>query len=219
MVGVVGSSPIAPTNRFESSRSRRSIDEKAMVMTPRTRTETLLAKARVRTSVVYRRSDEKVRLRPHFFAFVESRQWPAITLPDGSVKQFDAPGHRRRRRRLDRPRPRQGRARRQGRRQARRHVASHRPRRDARDRHRQGRRGPRRHPPFDGAPARLRGEGALPRRAGDDRPGDRERLLLRLLVQAPLHARGPRRDREAHGRAREARTSPSRARRCRATTR
>ena len=47
---------------------------------------------------------------------------PAITLPDGAVSQFDAPGHRRRGRRVDRPRPRQGRARRQGRRQAGRHV-------------------------------------------------------------------------------------------------
>ena len=55
------------------------------------------------------------------------------------------------------------------------------------------------------APARLRGEGALPRRAGDDRPGDRGRLLLRLRVQAAVHARGPRGDREAHGRDREAR--------------
>ena len=49
---------------------------------------------------------------------------PNIRLPDGAVKQFDAPGHRRRSRRVDRPRPRQGRARRQGRRQARRHVAT-----------------------------------------------------------------------------------------------
>ncbi len=47
---------------------------------------------------------------------------PNIRLPDGSVKHFDAPGHRRRGRRVDRPRPRQGGARRQGRRQARRHL-------------------------------------------------------------------------------------------------
>ena len=76
-------------------------------------------------------------------------------------------------------------------------------RRRARDRHRQGSRGTRSAAPLDRAPARLRGEGALPRRAGDDRPGDRGRLLLRLLVQAPVHARGPRGDRDEDGRARE----------------
>jgi hypothetical protein len=72
---------------------------------------------------------------------------------------------------------------------------------------------PGRDPPFDGAPAGLRGQGAVPRGAGDHRPGDRERLLLRLLVQAPLHARGPGRHREAHDRAgREGRTGhPARA--------
>ena len=64
-------------------------------------------------------------------------------------------------------------------------------------------RGPRRPAPLDGAPARVRGEGALPRRAGDDRAGDRGRLLLRLLVQAAVHARGPRGDRAQDGRARE----------------
>ena len=67
----------------------------------------------------------------------------------------------------------------------------------ARDRHRQGPGRPGRDPPLDGAPAGLCGEGAVPRCAGDDRPGDRERLLLRLLVQAPVHARGPGGDREA----------------------
>ena len=45
------------------------------------------------------------------------------------------------------------------------------------DRHRQGRRRPGADPPLDGAPAGLCGEGAVPRSAGDDRPGDRERLL------------------------------------------
>ncbi len=72
-----------------------------------------------------------------------------------------------------------------------------------RHRHREGCRGPRGDPPLDRAPARLRRQGTLPRRAGDDRPGDRGRLLLRLRVQAPVHAGGPGRDREAHGRARE----------------
>ncbi len=40
-------------------------------------------------------------------------------------------------------------------------------------RHRQGRRRPGSHPPLDGAPAGLCGEGAVPRRAGHDRAGDR----------------------------------------------
>ena len=48
-----------------------------------------------------------------------------------------------------------------------------------------------RDPPFDGASARLCGQGAVSRSAGDDRSGDRERLLLRFFVQAPVHARGP----------------------------
>ena len=74
------------------------------------------------------------------------------------------------------------------------------------------RRRPRRHPPLDRAPARLRGEGAVPRGAGDDRPGDRGRLLLRLLVQAALHARGPRGDREEDGASSRRRTSRSSAR-------
>ncbi len=43
----------------------------------------------------------------------------------------------------------------------------------------------------------LCGEGAVSRSAGDDRPGDRERLLLRLRLQAPVHARGSGRDRGA----------------------
>ena len=80
---------------------------------------------------------------------------------------------------------------------------AHRPRRIARDRHRQGsgrHRGP---APFDRAPARLRGQGTVPRGAGDDRPGDRGRFLLRLLVQASVHARRPGRHRAEDGRASE----------------
>ena len=42
----------------------------------------------------------------------------SIQLPDGSQREFDEPGHGRRSRRVDRRRPGQGRARRQGRRQA-----------------------------------------------------------------------------------------------------
>ena len=142
-------------------------------------------------------------MRPHFFVFWSPGTWSAITLPDGAVRQFDAPvsvkdvaasiG------------PGLAKAALAGKVDGKVVDTSYVIDRDAeaRDRHRQGRRRPRRHPPLDGAPARLRGEGAVPRRAGDDRPGDRGRLLLRLRVQAPVHARGPRGDREAHGRARE----------------
>ena len=83
-------------------------------------------------------------------------------------------------------------------------------RRRCRDRHGQGRRRARDHPSLDGASARACRERAFSRSAGDDRPGDRGRLLLRLLVQAAVHARRSRRDREAHGRDREARP-PGRA--------
>ena len=75
----------------------------------------------------------------------------------------------------------------------------------SRHRHRQGPRGARGAAALDRAPARLRREGAFPRRAGDYRPGDRGRLLLRLLLQAAVHARGPRGDRSQDGGAREAR--------------
>ena len=108
----------------------------------------------------------------------------------------------------------------EGRRQAGRHRA-HRidARREARDRHRQGRRRPRGHAPLDGAPAGLRGEGAVPRRAGDDRPGDRERLLLRLLVQAAVHAGGPARRSKTRWPSWRRRTRRSSAACCRATRR
>ena len=85
------------------------------------------------------------------------------------------------------------------------------------DRHRQGCRRPGGDPPLDGAPAGLRGEGAVPRGAGDDRPGDRERLLLRLLLQAPVHARGPGGHRGEDDRTGAARTRRSSAACCRAT--
>ena len=113
--------------------------------------------------------------------------------------------HRSRDRRVHRRRPRARRARRQGRRQARRHR--YRVESDARRQPSSRERDPEgaRHPaPLDRAPAGAGGEGAVPRGAGDHRPGDRERLLLRLLLQAALHAGGPGRDREADGRDREA---------------
>ncbi len=128
---------------------------------------------------------------------------PAITLPDGSIRRYDHPVS---------PRDIAASI---GPGLAKAALAAkvdgklvdtsedHRPRCLGGDRHRQGPRRPRRHPPFDGASARLCGEGAISRRAGDDRPGDRGRLLLRFLVQAPVHARRPRRDRSEDGRARE----------------
>ena len=47
--------------------------------------------------------------------------------------------------------------------------------------------------------------GAVARHAGDHRPGDRERLLLRLLPQRAVHAGGFRRDREEDARDHRAR--------------
>ena len=43
---------------------------------------------------------------------------------------------------------------------------------------------PRGHPPLHRAPAGAGGEGAVPGRAGDHRPGDRGRLLLRLRLSS-----------------------------------
>ena len=54
--------------------------------------------------------------------------------------------------------------------------------------------------------------------AGDDRPGDRRRLLLRLRLQAAVHARGSGRDRRAHARAREGGPQGHAARHAAATT-
>ena len=64
-----------------------------------------------------------------------------------------------------------------------------------RDRHPRQPRGPRADPPRRG-PCHGRGRADLvARHAGDDRPGDRERILLRLLPQRALHTRGFRRHR------------------------
>jgi hypothetical protein len=52
------------------------------------------------------------------------------------------------------------------------------------------------HSPFHGAPAGLCGQGVVSGRPGHDWPGDREWFLLRLLLQASLHARGSGGDRE-----------------------
>ena len=112
-----------------------------------------------------------------------------ITLPDGSQRQYPGPvtvadvaqsigtgwpG------RLGRPR-----GVRRRRVQAGRHQLPHRVRCEPGHRHRQGRRRPGPDPPFHGAPAGLRGQVAVPGRAGHHRPRDRQRLLLRLRTSAP----------------------------------
>ena len=84
------------------------------------------------------------------------------------------------------------------RRAARRPLAADREGRGARRRHRAGRgAGARADPPRRGAHHGARGAGALARRQGDDRPGDRERLVLRLRPRGAVHARGPRGDQPA----------------------
>ena len=147
----------------------------------------------------------------------------SIQLPDGSRREFPGPVTVEEVAASIGAGPGQGRARRPRRRgqgePTGRHQLSHRARREARDRHRQGRRRPRADPPLDGASACLCGEGALPRRAGDDRPGDRERLLLRLRLQAAVHARGPRGHRSEDDRAGEEGREGRRAAFCRATRR
>ncbi len=102
---------------------------------------------------------------------------------------------RRRNRRLHRRGPGQGRTRRQGRRQAGRYRFPHRPRCLARDRHRQASRCARRIAPLHRAPAGAGRAAPVPRRAGHHRPGDRQRLLLRLRLRATLHAGRPARHR------------------------
>ena len=194
MVGVVGSSPIAPT--IDSSAAQRTT-ERHGYDTANAQGNPLRERELAR-----RRCHGKVRL-VRTFLFLESAM-PKITIA------------RRRRQGVS---PRRSPSPRSPPRSA---PASPRPRwpasvdgklvdtshaidRDAvaGHRHRQGCRRARGAAPFDRAPAGLRGEGAVSRRAGDDRPRDRGRLLLRFLVQAPVHARGPRGHREEDGRARE----------------
>ena len=115
--------------------------------------------------------------------------------------------HRSRDRLVDRRGPRARRARRQGRRQAGRHRLPCRARCGGADRHRARSRGRRHHPALDRAFARACGEGAVSRRAGHHRAGDRERLLLRLLVQAAFYAGRSRGHRKANDRDREERSS------------
>ena len=75
----------------------------------------------------------------------------------------------------------------------------------ARHRHRQGRRSARPDPPRRRARDGAGGAGAVSRYPGDDRPGDRGRLLLRLRARRAVHAGRSGRDRKAHGRDRQAR--------------
>ena len=136
---------------------------------------------------------------------------PAITLPDGSVRRFDGPvtgtdsGGR------DRPRPRPRRARDEAGRKAGRSRHADRRRRERGFRHPQGRGCARADPPRCGARARRGGAGAVSRHPGHDRPGDRERVLLRFRPQRAVHAGGLSRDRGEDARDRGARrTVPAR---------
>ena len=79
-------------------------------------------------------------------------------------------------------------------------VAAARAGRHGRHRHRQGRGRARADPPRLRPHHGPRRAGALARRQGDDRPGDRERLVLRLRPRRALHPRRPRPDRGADAR-------------------
>ena len=215
MVGVVGSSPIAPTNGFpghSTTRNRQHGYDTADVHGDPIGQRAI---PHARCSTV---SMKKCGIAPALFCFPESRD-DCHQVARRRRPSICRTGLRPRRRGGDRPRPRQGGAGRQGRRQDRRLVVCHRSRREPRDRHREGSRGPRSDPPLGGAPPRLRCEGALSRRAGDHRSGHRGRVLLRFLVQAPVHAGRPRRHRTADGANSRKRTSRSCAPKCRATTR
>ncbi len=115
-----------------------------------------------------------------------------IALPDGSVKEMpegSTPGGRRRR---DRAGPRQGRARRQGRRRGARHHAPVRRRCEPRADHFARREGcARAGPPRLRAHPRRGGAEPLPGHADHLRPGDRGRLLLRLRADRRSAARSP----------------------------
>ncbi len=144
---------------------------------------------------------------------------PVITLPDGSQRSFEQPGHRRRNRRIDRQGPCACRAGGCGRRPARGHVARRRPRREPADRHGEGSRGPRDPAPLDGASAGAGRAVDLSESPGDDRPGHRGRLFLRLRLRAALHAGRPRAIRAEDARAREGRPAGAPSRAARATRR
>src|SRR4051794_21963683 len=119
------------------------------------------------------------------------------------VEVVSQPRHRSRSRSVDRCRPRACRAGGESERQAGRRVASHRIRRRPRDCHGARCRGRRDPAPLHRAPLGARREGALSGSPGHHRPGDRKRVLLRLLLQAAFYARRPFSDRKKNGRDRE----------------
>ena len=114
-------------------------------------------------------------------------------------------GERRRHRRLDRPRPRQGGAGREGRRQDEGSFDGRGSRRQDRHRDVARPRSARAAAPRRGARARPGGAGALSRHADHVRPVDGRRLLLRLRARPAVLAGGLRQDRAAHGRDRRPR--------------
>ena len=130
---------------------------------------------------------------------------------DHAARRFPpgVPGrdHRRGRRRVDRQAPRQGRRRGDRRRSRGRPRATARRRRPGGDHHRRHRRRPPRAAPLDGPRDGPGGHPAVPRRQVLDRPGDRERLLLRLRAarRGDVLRRRPRRHRGADARDRQGR--------------
>ena len=141
-----------------------------------------------------------------------------VTFPDGAERAYRARRLRPRHRQIHLPLSRQAHGRDGARRRTRRSRRSDRtttralefisPRRPARAGA---------HPPRRGACAGRSGAVAVAGHAGDDRPGDRERLLLRLLPQRAVHARGFPGDREAHARDHRARQAVHQDGRSRAT--
>ena len=132
-----------------------------------------------------------------------------LTFPDGAARQYRGRHHRPRDRRRHRQVARQAHRRHGARRHGGRPCRSDRQGRQDRVPH------PRRSARAGADPARCRARagrgraGALSRHAGDHRPGDRERLLLRLRPQRALHAGGFRRHRGEDARDHRARTSRS----------
>ena len=141
-----------------------------------------------------------------------------ISLPDGSERELDAPATPLDLAAVDRLRAEEGGRRRDGRRRG---VRSHHraPRRRRRvDHHERHRRRPPRPAPLDVARDGASRHAIVPGRQVLDRPGHRERLLLRLRTARRQHVQRRRPRAAIEARMREimqGRTSRSRARRCR----